>query len=227
MRQLVATLIAVMALLAACQGPSAPTAAVPASVAPFPATWTPTWPAEGTSTATLVVRPTPTWDGTPPPPSKAFVPRISAEQLDRATREKEQVTIIDGRTLAAYEQAHIPGGLQIPFEELAARGEQLDANALTVLYSWSPDEGESLEAAMVLYELGFTQVAVLEGGIQAWYAAGYLVEGAWLTPTLEITGPPQTVTPLTTFASVTATVAATAVLEPSGTPTVTLSVVKR
>jgi len=226
MRRLEATLITVMVLLVACRGQRAPTATVPVRDAPFPATWTPTGPVEGTSTATLVVRPTPTWDGTPPPPSKAFVPRISAGQLDLATRDKKQVTIIDGRTLAAYEQAHIPEGVQIPFEELAARGKQLDASALTVLYSWSPDEGESLEAAMVLYELGFTRVAVLEGGIQTWYAAGYPIEGTWLTPTLEITGPPQTVTPLTPSALVTATVTATAVLEQSGTPTVTLGVVK-
>jgi rhodanese-related sulfurtransferase len=226
MQRLVVTLITLMALLVACQGQSAPTETVPVRDAPFPATWTPTWPAEGTSTATLVVRPTPTWDGTPPPPSEAFVPRISAGQLDRAMRDKEQVTIIDGRTLAAYEQAHIPGGLQIPFEELAARGKQLDANAVIVLYSWSPDEGESLEAAMVLFELGFTRVAVLEGGIQTWYAAGYPIEGTWLTPTLEITGPPQTVTPLTTLASVTATITVTAVLEPSGTPTAPPDVVE-
>jgi rhodanese-related sulfurtransferase len=226
MRRFAATLTILTALLAACRGHSVTTSTVPVGDAPFPATWTPTGLAEGTPTATLVVRPTPTWDGTPPPPSEAFVPRISADRLDRAMRAKEQVTLIDIRALAAYEQVHIPGGLHIPLEELAAHGGQLDASALIVLYSWSPDEADSVEAAMVLYGLGFPRVAVLEGGIQTWYAAGYPIEGMRLTPTLEITGPPQTVVSLTPFASGTPGITATAALEQSGTPTVTSSVVR-
>lgn len=108
------------------------------------------------------------------------------------------VTIVDVRSLAAYEQAHLPGALHIPLEELAERVSELDGNRTIVLYVLFSSEGDALEAAMILYELGFTKVAVLEGGIQRWYAEGYAIEGTWLTPTPDEVGPPWTLTPLET-----------------------------
>jgi len=222
-RYLVMTLILAV-VLAGCGGVTAPTSSVPDRDAPFPATWTPTLFAEDTPTATLVVQPTPTWDGTPPPPSKADVPRVLPARLDRALngeplREEAAVTVIDVRTLAAYEQARIPGALHIPLEELAGRLGELDGNDTIVIYSLSLDEALSLDAAMVLYELGFSDVVVLEGGIQRWYAEGYAIEGTWLTPTPEYVGPPWTVTPITTTTALaTAVMTVTLTQAAAGTP---------
>ena len=205
----IALIVAVM--LAGCGDVVAPTASLPDRDAPFPATWTPTPFTEDTPTATLVVQPTPTWDGTPPPPSEAFVPRVLPARLDRALqgeplREGAAVTVIDVRTLASYEQARIPGALHIPLEELAGRVGELDGNDTIVFYALSLDEAQSLDAAMALYALGFTDVVVLEGGIQRWYAEGYAIEGTWLTPTPQYAGPPWTVTPITGTAALTTAV---------------------
>jgi 3-mercaptopyruvate sulfurtransferase SseA len=96
---------------------------------------------------------------------------------------------------------------------------ELDGNNTIVCYSLSLDEAQSLDAAMLLYELGFTDVVVLEGGIQRWYAEGYAIEGTWLTPTPHYAGPPWTVTPITTTTAL-ATAVVTVTLTPSaaGTP---------
>ncbi len=213
-------LVLVMALVG-CREQFTPTVVVPKRDAPFPPTWTPTLPIEATPTATLVVVPTPTWDGTPPPPSEAYVPRITASKLAHALEAHERITIIDVRTRAAYDQVHIPNALHIPLEDLKERVGEIDGNTVVVLYCTSPNRSMSLEGAMTLYRLGFSRVAVLEGGLQAWYSAGYPIYGQILTPT-SAPAPPGTVTPLPTEPPVpTSTLRAT--LTPFATPTATVT----
>jgi len=227
-----------MMALTGCRPAGVPATRALGRDAPFPATWTPTALVEETPTATRVVLPTPTWNGTPPPPSLNDVPRMLPARLDRALRGdlpnglESGVTVVDVRSLAAYEQAHVPGARHIPLEELSERAGELDGNQTVVVYVLSSGEDEGPQAAMVLYELGFTSVAVLEGGIQRWYAEGYTIEGTWLTPTPDEIGPPWVLTPLATGTgqpgveatvteSATVTPTPQAVPEPAGTPTPT------
>jgi rhodanese-related sulfurtransferase len=130
------------------------------------------------------------------------------------------VIVVDVRSLAAYDQAHLPEARHIPLEELAERAGELDGNQAIVLYVLSSSESGAARAAMTLYALGFTDVAVLEGGIQRWYAEGYLIEGTWLTPTPDEVGPPWTLTPLGTSAQVTVPVTATVAVTATHTPRV-------
>lgn len=184
--------------LAGCRGFGSPTPVVPGVGATFPATWTPTTVVEDTPTATLVVQPTPTWDGTPPPPSEAYVPRLLPGQLYRSLTKGEGIAVVDVRSLAAFEQARVPGAIHIPLEELEERAGELDGNKAIAIYCLSPNDAMSLQGAMILYRLGFAQVSVLKGGIQRWYSEGYAVEGTILTPTPRFSAPPGTVTPLPT-----------------------------
>ena len=196
MRYHMTVLLALGVILCGCARPVVPTASVPGPDAPFPPTWTPTVVVENTPTATLVVRPTPTWDGTLPPPSEAEVPRISPSKLYREL-ESGTYAVVDLRTLAAYNQAHIRDAMHIPSEELSDRVADLDGNKTVIFYDLSPNDTISLAAAMYLYDLGFSKVMVLDGGLQKWYSDGYPIEGTLLTPTLGV-GPPGTVTPLAT-----------------------------
>lgn len=196
-RTLLFVAFALILALVSCQQQRTPIIIVPGQDAPFPATWTPTTEPESTPTATLVVVPTPTWDGTPPPPSEAYVPLITPSKLDLALESREPITVIDVRNRAAYDQVHIPGALHIPLEDLKDRLGEIDGNKTVVLYCTSPNRSMSLEGAMTLYRVGFSRVAVLEGGLQSWYSTGYPIEGTILTPTM-VPGPPGTVTPLPT-----------------------------
>jgi rhodanese-related sulfurtransferase len=232
MRRWVTWTVVAVILLAGCRSAAVPGTRAPAQDAPFPATWTPTTLIGETPTATRVVLPTPTWDGTPPPPSLNDVPRIPPARLDRALRGdtptglESGVTVVDVRSFAAYEQAHVPGARHIPLEELSERAGELDGNQTIVVYVLSYGESGAPEAAMALYELGFTRVAVLEGGIQRWYADGYAIEGTWLTPTPDEVGPPWALTPLATGTEapvIEATATPRAGLESPDTPTPTVA----
>ena len=231
MRRWVTLLVIATVLLGGCRGRTLPPTRAPARDAPLPEPWTPTPHAEDTPTATRVVQPTPTWDGTPPPPSEELVPGISPSRLDRALRGdtpeglESGVIVVDVRTLAEYEQAHLGGAWHIPLEELAERAGDLDRRQTIVLYVLSSSEGGARQAAMVLYGLGFAKVAVLEGGLQRWYADGYVIEGTWLTPTPDESGPPWTLTPLVTGTlTTTVTVEVTATEGAAEMPTSTLTV---
>ena len=193
----IVVLLMIVLMTAGCAQPRSPTVVVRGADEPYPATWTPTTQVEDTATATRVVQPTPTWDGTPPPPSKAEVPRVKPGQLYRALEAGEEVTVVDVRVFAAYNQAHVPGALHIPLDELGERVGELAGSERIVVYCLSTSDAMGLEAAMLLYRAGLTGIEVLEGGIQAWYSQGYPIEGSLLTPTPRPTGPPWTVTPLT------------------------------
>lgn len=231
MRRYWAVLLVFIIFLIGCTVRGAPTAVLPGPDAPFPSTWTPTAGSDQTPTPTLVVQPTPTWDGTPPPPSTAAIPRILPGKLQREMRFGTY-TVIDLRNLSSYNEAHIDRALHIPLEELPDRMGELDGNKNIVLYDLMMTESGSLAAAMYLYNRGFTKVFVLEGGLQKWYLDGYPIEGTLLTPTPGF-GPPGTVTPLPTSTAIskpTATavltstvtltpVAATGTVTPAPTPT--------
>jgi rhodanese-related sulfurtransferase len=149
---------------------------------------------------------------------------------------KEAFSVVDVRNKAAFDQVHIPGAIHIPLGELEERVGELDGNNTVVFYCTSPNRSMSLEAAMVLYKVGFTRVAVLDGGLQTWYSTGYPIDGQVLTPTpgfapLMTIAPFGTVTPLpptptlraTATPRVTATsqVTATATSQATVTPTAT------
>ncbi len=207
-----------------CAGSATSTVIVPDQDAPFPATWTPTTAIESTPTSTLVVVPTPTWDGTPPPPSEAYVLRLQSSRLYRALEDKEAFTVVDVRNKAAFDQAHIPGAVHIPLDELEERVGELDGNDTIVFYCTSPNRAMSLEAAMMLYSVGFTRIAILDGGLQTWYSTGYPIAGELLTPTPGF-APLSTVTPLAAEPTVatkktppaTATLQATKAITPTAT----------
>jgi rhodanese-related sulfurtransferase len=153
------------------------------------------------------------------------VPRVLPGKLHRALEDGETITVVDVRAFAAYKQAHVPEAVHIPLEELKDRVGELDENRTIVLYDLLLQRKMSLEAAMLLYGLGFTQIAVLDGGIQRWYSEGYPIEGTLVTPTPGTVGPPWTVTPLPTSTSLSPVVGTATPAEQTNTvtPTVTRS----
>jgi rhodanese-related sulfurtransferase len=217
MRHCALVCLVLVLLFAGCAPGVTPTSSILGPDAPYPPTWTPTTVPADTPTFTLVVKPTPTWDGTPPPPSTAEVPRVSAARLHREL-DADSVLVVDVRNFAAYTQAHIPGAVHIPLEELPAHVDELDVSGAVVLYDLSSNQSLSLSGAMYLYEVGFIQIAILDGGLQKWYADGYPIEGTLLTPTPGPVGPPWAITPLFTM-----TLPVTGTVTPlAGTPTTAL-----
>lgn len=80
--------------------------------------------------------------------------------------EQADVFLLDVREPWEFEYCHIQSSLNIPLAELPGKLDRLDRHAETVLICHHGMR--SLHAAGYLDQIGFDQVANLEGGIDAW-----------------------------------------------------------
>ena len=102
--------------------------------------------------------------------------RISPVELKILMDDASAHVVVDVRSKRAYDDAHIPTSLSIPFAQIQARQADFPKDGLIVLYwSW-PAEATSVRAAQLLInKFGFAheRLMVLEGGLAAWVRAGY------------------------------------------------------
>lgn len=77
--------------------------------------------------------------------------------------------VVDTSAKNEYDAKHITGAISIPAENIAARAKRLPKDKQIVFYGSDMEQAE--RAARELLALGFTNVSVLEGGLQAWEAA--------------------------------------------------------
>lgn len=88
---------------------------------------------------------------------------------------------LDARSLADYEQAHIPGALSVPSaaitEHLPSWQPLLSPNQPLVAYCAGIECDEALLLAIELKRLGITNVVLFVGGITQWRKSGFPIEG--------------------------------------------------
>jgi len=82
--------------------------------------------------------------------------------------------VIDVRSAAEYSAGHVPGAVNIPFDQVAERISEVDAPHGVVLYCMVGPRARKGESALL--DAGYTSVLHLEGGLQAWQAAGLPLE---------------------------------------------------
>ncbi|QKV76014.1 rhodanese-like domain-containing protein [Amycolatopsis sp. Hca4] len=85
--------------------------------------------------------------------------------------------VVETRAPEAFAHARIPGAINLPYRDLTAEStEHLDRDLVYVCYCESTVCNAATKGALKLAQLGF-KVKRLSGGITAWIAAGYPVEG--------------------------------------------------
>lgn len=89
-------------------------------------------------------------------------PKDVKAKLDRG----DQVVLLDVREPYEVEMAHIEGAVVIPSDDVAARALELPKDKELVVFCHHG--GRAIMAAFVLKRKGFTKVAVMAGGIDAW-----------------------------------------------------------
>jgi sulfur-carrier protein adenylyltransferase/sulfurtransferase len=94
------------------------------------------------------------------------VPDIGPRELKRRLDAGEALTVLDVREPWEIKLASLPGTLNIPLNEVPARLGELNPHAELVVMCHAG--GRSRRAAEFLSARGFTHVANLAGGIDAW-----------------------------------------------------------
>jgi len=97
---------------------------------------------------------------------------ISPAQLAERLGDVAAPLILDVRTGDEYRQGHIPGAVNIPHDELAARLSELPIARSEEVVVHCQRGGRARLAEAVLREGGYSNVRDLSGHWQAWQAAG-------------------------------------------------------
>ncbi|WP_142000584.1 rhodanese-like domain-containing protein [Amycolatopsis cihanbeyliensis] len=96
---------------------------------------------------------------------------------DLADGDQHGYVVVEARSREAFAQARIPGAINLPYRELTAESTaHLDRSKVYVCYCESFQCNAATKGALRLAELGFL-VKRLAGGITAWRAAGYPLDG--------------------------------------------------
>jgi phage shock protein E len=107
-----------------------------------------------------------------PEPTKA--PGISAAELHAQRESGAAPVVVDVRTPEEYAAGHVPGAVNIPFDQVAERIAEIDAPHGVALYCMVGPRARKGESALLA--AGYASVFHLEGGLAAWQAAGLRVE---------------------------------------------------
>jgi adenylyltransferase/sulfurtransferase len=96
------------------------------------------------------------------------VQQIAVRQLAAHIANGHPVHLLDVRQPWEYATAALPDSQLVPLNELAARAQEVRPAEGALLVVYCHHGMRSLRAAMLLEGLGFTNVASLAGGIDAW-----------------------------------------------------------
>lgn len=94
-------------------------------------------------------------------------------------RKKENVHFVDARDVPLYNEGHIPGAANIPFEHVADYQKALDSipkTELVLIYCDGGDCHLSHDLSEHMNQRGWKRVAVYEGGWAEWTSETDLVE---------------------------------------------------
>jgi rhodanese-related sulfurtransferase len=114
-------------------------------------------------------------------PSRTGIPEgsVTAGRV-KAMMESGDVYIIDARLPEAFDDGHIPGAINIPYDQLPdyydGLTESVPTDATVICYCWSPTCDFSDQLATELKILGYADVLVFTGGWEDWQNAGYKTE---------------------------------------------------
>jgi phage shock protein E len=109
-------------------------------------------------------------------PQSAEAPSISPAELHDKRESGEAPVVIDVRTPAEYATGHVPGAVNIPFDQVAERISEVDAPHGVALYCMVGPRARKGESALLAS--GYASVFHLEGGLAAWKKAGLPVDQA-------------------------------------------------
>jgi glyoxylase-like metal-dependent hydrolase (beta-lactamase superfamily II)/rhodanese-related sulfurtransferase len=109
----------------------------------------------------------------------SVVPFMSLDELRRHVEASDTALVrLDVREKEAYRAGHIPGAVHVPRGELELRADQQLPDPTARIVTYCRFGKVSTLAAATLRSMGYGRVVALDGGIEAWQAAGYPLQAA-------------------------------------------------
>ncbi|HEY1180200.1 MAG TPA: rhodanese-like domain-containing protein [Phytomonospora sp.] len=90
-----------------------------------------------------------------------------------AVEKKQKVTVVDTRSIEAWNAGHVPGAVHLPTGKVRHRAEGLvPRDRPVVVYCWGPGCNGATKAALAFAELGY-EVREMIGGFEYWAREGF------------------------------------------------------
>jgi rhodanese-related sulfurtransferase len=96
--------------------------------------------------------------------------RVGVDEAQRVLDGRAPGRVVDVREASETASVSVAGALNLPLSALKSRASELDGGAPVLLLCRSGARAAS--AAETLASLGFSDARVIEGGLEAWIAAG-------------------------------------------------------
>ncbi len=100
---------------------------------------------------------------------------VKPAELDRQLR-LDRTVVLDVGSSSEFEASHVPGAFWLSRGWLEPKIRTAFPDRKQPIVVTCPDEQNSVLVASTLANLGYAEVSVLDGGIQAWSAGGYPTE---------------------------------------------------
>ena len=94
--------------------------------------------------------------------------RVDAATLDQLLSEDADVRILDVRTPAEFESAHIPGAYNVPLDTLGEHAVELARHVSEPVMLVCRSGARASQACDKLAATGMANLHILDGGIQSW-----------------------------------------------------------
>jgi phage shock protein E len=101
---------------------------------------------------------------------------LSAGELAEQIQLEQAPLILDVRSEKEYAEAHIPGAVNIPHDQLGDRLREIDAEKTDEIVVHCRSGYRAGIAEKVLIEAGYSNVRDLDGHMNAWRSGGYPIE---------------------------------------------------
>jgi rhodanese-related sulfurtransferase/cytochrome c biogenesis protein CcdA len=101
---------------------------------------------------------------------------ITAEELKKKIDSNDFFYLIDARSKADYEAAHIPSAINIPLSEIEEKSIELLKQNEVVIYCEGYGCSSSFMAKNILLKKGFDDIRIYNGGLPEWESKGFSTE---------------------------------------------------
>lgn len=100
---------------------------------------------------------------------------VTAAAVKAMLGDGQELALIDVREELIYSQNHLLWARNVPLSRLELRFGRLVPRTTTRIVLCDDDDGLAPRAARVLSEAGYTDISVLDGGVRAWEAGGFVL----------------------------------------------------